>query len=72
MKRVICKSGIQGWQAKLQSVYQNKAEWIEYCSVYNIHLRLGYKNPENAWKANPTVQGSVNSSDFRKAPKERD
>ena len=72
MKQIICKSGIRGWQAKLHSLYQNEKEWVEYCSVYHLHKRLGYKTPENAWKSNPTIRGSVNASDYCKVRKERD
>ena len=66
MKTVICKSGIQGWQSKLQKVYRSLGELEHYDKTFNIVKRLGYKSAKTAWKANPTIQGSVLPSDFRK------
>lgn len=65
-KTVVCKSGIKGWQCKLQTNYSNLEEFQGYCEIYNLHGRLGYKTPEAAWQKNPVVQGSVIPSDFRK------
>ena len=69
MKTAICKSGIRGWRCKLQSNYTDLAEWKRYAETYSLHSRLGYKTPELAWQANPTIEGSVNPGDFRKSPK---
>ena len=66
MKRVICNSGITGWQEKLQKVYANYAEFVLFDSYYDIAKRLGYKSPRMAWQKNPIIQGSVNPSDLRK------
>ena len=66
MKKVKCKSGLQGWQAKLQSVYHSLAEFRAYCGFYNLHARLGYATPSMAWIKNPTIQGSTDPSDFQK------
>ena len=66
MKRVICKSGLEGWQCKLRKNYLSFDEFKAYCETWGVHLRLGYKTAETAWKANPLIQGSVNASDFRK------
>ena len=65
-KTVICKSGVTGWQTKLQRNYESFEEFAGYCETFNIHKRLGYKTPANAWKRNPTIQGSVIPSDLRK------
>lgn len=65
MRKVKCKSGITGWQAKLQKVYSNLEEFIAYCENYNIHKRLGFKTPESAWNQNPVIEGSTCSSDLR-------
>ena len=65
MKQVKCKSGITGWQCKLQKNYHNFEEFERYCEVWAIHTRLGYKTIKGCWKANPTIQGSVNPSDLR-------
>lgn len=66
MKKVICKSGAESWQAKLQKIYGNFEHFQCYCDIYNVHKRLGYKTPKTAWKANPTIQASVIPSDLRK------
>lgn len=66
MKRVQCRSGLRGWQAKLQDVYSSYSEFADFCFIYNNHARLGFSSPEKAWEANPVVQGSVNPSDYRK------
>jgi hypothetical protein len=55
-----------GWQEKLRDGYANYEEFERYAETYGLHTRLGYKTPRGAWKANPTVQGSVEPSDFRK------
>lgn len=65
-KRVICKSGLTGWQCKLRYNYASFEEFEAYSETYGIHTRLGYKTPKTAWTKNPTIQGSVNPSDLRK------
>jgi hypothetical protein len=69
MKQVKCKSGITGWQARLRKVYANFEEFVSYCEIRNLHIRLGYKSPSSAWKWNPIVMGSVNPSDYQKVKK---
>jgi hypothetical protein len=69
MKRVTCKSGLEGWQARLQENYTGLEEFERYCELYGLHRRLGYRSPAAAWKANPLVQGSVNPKDFRRVRK---
>jgi hypothetical protein len=66
MRQVTCKSGLKGWQDRLQAVYLDIAEWRAYCRNYGLHRRLGYRSAKAAWKANPVVQGSVVPSDYRK------
>lgn len=65
MKRVKCKSGLEGWQCRLKRNYKSFTEFKYYCLVRSIHTRLGFKTPEDAWTANPIVQGSVNPDDLR-------
>lgn len=66
MKRVKCKSGIEGWQCRLRENYDNNFEQFDaYDEVYNLSIRLGFKNAEHAWNANPIIQGSTNPLDFR-------
>ena len=66
MKQVTCKSGLKGWQGKLQDVYVDAMQFEEFCAVYGIHTRLGFSSVMACWRANPTVQGSVNPSDLRR------
>ncbi len=66
MKRVRCKSGITGWQDKLHSVYSSFDDFEGYAETYGLHTRLGFRSPTEAWIANPTVQGSVIPSDYRR------
>ena len=66
MKRVICKSGLSGWRARIQENYSCFAEFKSYSVNYGLHTRLGYKSLKALWIANPLVEGSVNPSDFRK------
>ena len=54
------------WKSKLRKVYANLEEFKAYCEIYNLHTRLGYKTPENAWRYNPMIQGSTNPSDYKK------
>jgi len=66
MRQVKCKSGLRGYQCPLQENYANYEEFERYAETYGLHTRLGYKTSRAAWDANPTVQGSVEPSDFRK------
>ena len=68
MKTIKCKSGVRGWQDHLQKGYDSLEEFKGYCENYNLHTRLGFDTPEEAWEANPVVEGSVNPSDFRVVP----
>lgn len=68
MKRVICKSGIEGWQCRLKKNYGSFGEFKGYCEVQGLHTRLGFKTPAAAWKANPLIQGSVIPDDYRVVP----
>jgi len=62
-----CDSGITGWKGKLQNQYEDFADFEHCCGIFDNHTRLGYKTPQEAWDANPTIQGSVIPSDYRKS-----
>lgn len=64
MKTVKCRSGLMGWQSRLQEQYQDFAQFSDWCDLYHIHSRLGYKTKLGAWKANPVIQGSTEPSDL--------
>jgi hypothetical protein len=55
-----------GWRSKLQKVYSGFEEFEAYSEMYALSERLGYISAEDAWAANPTVQGSVNPSDYKR------
>ena len=63
--KVRCKSGLWGWQLKLRTVYKNLREFKAYDQLYGITQRLGLSNVREAWKTNPTIQGSVIPNDLR-------
>ena len=65
MKSVICKSGEKGWQCKLHTTFSSFEEFQAYDEIYGNVKRLGFESAEEAWKANPTIQGSTNPSDYR-------
>lgn len=65
MKQVKCKSGITGWQSRLQEQYEYFELFQDYDNVYGNAQRLGYKSAKEAWDANPIIQGSTNPEDYR-------
>ncbi len=64
MKRVKCKSGIEGWQDKLQNIYGTIEHFREFSNSFGVHRRLGYHSVQDVWEANPTIQGSINPDDL--------
>ena len=66
MRRVICKSGTRGYRCKLHRNYSSLEHFKSYDELWGLAKRLGYKSAENAWKANPMIEGSVNPMDFRR------
>jgi hypothetical protein len=66
MKQVRCRSGLRGWQGKLREVYSSFTDFADWCFIYNNHSRLGFDSPQEAWDANPTLQGSVDPYDYRR------
>jgi hypothetical protein len=66
MKQVTLKSGRKGWQGFLRENYESIAEFQNTSEAYDLHGRLGYTTPAQAWDANPIVQGSTNPTDFAK------
>jgi len=68
MKAVKCKSGLSGYQCRLQANYNSFDEFVAYAEVYQLHRRLGYRSMSGCWRANPMIQFSVEPSDFRRAP----
>ena len=55
----------KGWQGRLQKQYVDFAEFEAYSDIYGLAKRLGYKSAKSAWKANPTIAGSVYPEDYR-------
>jgi hypothetical protein len=65
IKRVICKSGIEGWQARVRDNWENFESLLAASEVYGIAGRLGYESAADLWEDNPIVQGSTEPSDLR-------
>lgn len=69
-KRVTLLSGDKfGEQRKLRAAYDSASQFVHYSEMYNLHGRIGYKTPQAAWKANPTIQSGTNPSDFCRVDK---
>jgi len=65
-RSVVCKSGLKGWQDRLQRVYKDFDDFEFCCNAYGLHERLGFKTATAAWDANPIVRGSTNPNDYEK------
>ena len=65
MKKIVCKSGLQGEQCHLRDIYVDFFEWQAYSNMYRLSKRLGFNSARIAWALNPVVEGSTNPSDFR-------
>ena len=68
MKQVRCLSGLKGYEEPLRTPYVSFGDFQAYNRIYGLARRLGYKSARAAWDENPTIQGSVEPSDFRIAP----
>ena len=69
MKRVICASGIEGWQCRLRENYEGCFDAFRaYDEIYGIAGRLGFETAPAAWEANPVIPGSVIPEDLRVVP----
>ena len=64
MKTIKCKSGIRGWQGRLQEVYSSYEEFCMYSDTYGVACRLGNCNTEELWTLNPIIQGSIRPEDL--------
>ena len=62
--QAVCESGLIGWKCNLQENYNSFQEFKEFCRVYAIHTRLGYKSMKKAWEENPLIKGSSIPSDL--------
>lgn len=67
-RRVFCASGLPGWRAHLQQNYSSLEVFKAWDETYGLHGRLGFKTSEEAWEANPVIEGSVDPKDFRRTP----
>jgi len=56
---------LENWRGKLQGEYNNFEEFKQYDEVYGLSKRLGFNSPEEAWEANPLIQGGVNPKDYK-------
>jgi len=57
------------WQSTLHENYDGDfGQWLVYSDMHGLAGRLGFTTAEEAWKANPTVQGSTDPTDFKIVP----
>lgn len=64
--RVRTQSGIWGWRSRLRAQYRDLEDFIGYAANHGLAERLGYASGEDAWEANPIVEGSTNPRDYRR------
>lgn len=57
-------SGLSGWVTRLRTNYNSYQEWECASEIYGLVAKLGYKDAETAWEANPIVCGSVDPSAY--------
>jgi hypothetical protein len=53
------------YQSTLRANYSSFEEFEAYDQGYNLAERLGFESAQEAWEANPVIQGSVNPEDFK-------
>lgn len=54
------------WKDNLQNVYEGDFETFRsYSDMYSLAERLGFTSAEEAWQANPFIQGSTNPEDYK-------
>ena len=53
------------WKNRLQKVYDSFEEFQSYAETYGLLERLGFATAEEAWEANPMIQGSTNPEDYK-------
>ncbi len=57
------------WRSTLRDNYDDDfGQWLEYSDMYGLAGRLGFVTAEEAWEANPTIQGSTDPRDFKVVP----
>ena len=54
------------WRASLKNEYENFEEFAAYDEIYGLAKRLGFDSAEEAWEANPLIQGGVNPEDYKR------
>ena len=54
------------WKGRLQKQYADFEEFENYSTMYDLHTRLGYSSPEEAWEDNPMVTGGTDPKEYRK------
>ncbi len=65
------RSGITGWRTRLQNSYDSRAQFRAYSETHGLLERMdGFDYVSDAWEANPIIEGSVNTLDFRVVPED--
>lgn len=62
---VTLDSGRTGWRGPLQENYNGDFQsFVAYAETYCLLPRMGFATAEEAWDANPMIEGSTNPADF--------
>lgn len=57
------------WRSSLRDNYDDDfGQFLAYSDMYGLAGRLGFATAEDAWEANPTIQGSTDPTDFSVVP----
>lgn len=57
-------SGRIGWRARLREVYGSAEDLAAWDGCYGLLERLKFASPEEAWEADPIIQGGVDPADY--------
>jgi len=66
------QSGHKGWRARLRDNYGGSKQNFQAVSeTYGVLDRMdGFDTVDEAWEANPVIEGGTNPSDFRVVPED--
>jgi hypothetical protein len=70
LKQLIKEILNEMWKDSLQKNYSSFEEFEAYDRIYGLSKRLGFSSAEEAWEANPMIQGSTNPTDYKKVNRE--
>ena len=63
---VECPSGQHGWEGFLQEHWLTVEDFLLNDAAFGVTKRLGFKDAQEAWNANPLVLRSPDISDLKR------